>query len=359
MLSKQISIYLIALLLLISSSLLIASPTAAAWIPSTTLHYEPDGTIYHQETSDLAYELQISSIFRASSVEITSFKHRLDWESSPTEVLPSKVVIALPGTYTFHRSVLVPPSVSDGTHIASISITGRASGDWFASTRTWSQEIVVASRPSLQLSISGNPSGGAVPLVVDFTSTVSGGTPPYSYVWTFGDGQTGSQANPSHSFSSAGSFTAALTVQDALGRTAEDTFEVTTHTPLQIDVASDARSGSAPLTVHFSSSATGGSPTYSYFWNFGDGSTSSEASPSHRYSEAGTYQVSLAVTDSQSRQETYLETITVSEAQGFNALTDNGKFLILGVIVFIAAMTVALVKFLERKKVKPPHGPET
>jgi C1A family cysteine protease/uncharacterized membrane protein len=55
-------------------------------------------------------------------------------------------------------------------------------------------------------------------------------------------------------------------------------------------------SGTAPLTVTFTDSSTG-SPT-SWNWNFGDGSTSTAKNPSHTYTSAGTYTVSLNATNS-------------------------------------------------------------
>ncbi|WP_033443064.1 PQQ-dependent sugar dehydrogenase [Saccharothrix sp. NRRL B-16314] len=65
----------------------------------------------------------------------------------------------------------------------------------------------------------------------------------------------------------------------------------------------DRTSGSAPLTVNFSSAGSsdpeGGALTYS--WNFGDGTTSTAANPSHTYTANGQYQVTLTVTDTGGR----------------------------------------------------------
>jgi glucose/arabinose dehydrogenase/chitodextrinase len=57
--------------------------------------------------------------------------------------------------------------------------------------------------------------------------------------------------------------------------------------------------GPTPLTVNFSSAGSSdpeGQPL-TYSWNFGDGTTSTQASPSHTYTVAGPYQVRLTVSD--------------------------------------------------------------
>jgi PKD repeat protein len=74
-------------------------------------------------------------------------------------------------------------------------------------------------------------------------------------------------------------------------------------------------SGAAPLTVQFTNSSYDpDSDPLSYSWNFGDGSTSTAGSPAHLYSAAGSYLVSLTVTDASGAQDSVETTITVSPA---------------------------------------------
>lgn len=53
------------------------------------------------------------------------------------------------------------------------------------------------------------------------------------------------------------------------------------------------------VEIDFESQVTGGFPPYTFHWDFGDGTTSSEKNPSHIFDEAGIYQISFTVTDSQ------------------------------------------------------------
>jgi PKD repeat protein len=82
--------------------------------------------------------------------------------------------------------------------------------------------------------------------------------------------------------------------------------------PLSVTASASKTSGSTPLALDFTGSASGGTPPYTYFWDFGDDSTSSSQNPFHIYSTAGTYQVSLTVTDSQNDEVSSSLTITAA-----------------------------------------------
>ncbi len=63
--------------------------------------------------------------------------------------------------------------------------------------------------------------------------------------------------------------------------------------------------GTAPLTVAFQVTATGGNPPYQYSWDFGDSSLNSTlVDPTHRFQSAGVYTVTVTVTDSHDHRVT-------------------------------------------------------
>jgi PKD repeat protein len=62
-----------------------------------------------------------------------------------------------------------------------------------------------------------SPRSGYAPLTVQFTS-ISGGT-PVGWEWNFGDGKTATEENPRHTYSSPGSYTVSLTIENASGET--------------------------------------------------------------------------------------------------------------------------------------------
>jgi PKD repeat protein len=69
------------------------------------------------------------------------------------------------------------------------------------------------------LANAAGPYTGTPGVLINFTGSASGGTAPYSYNWNFGDGRTSNLANPVHTYSNKGSYTATLTVKDNLRKT--------------------------------------------------------------------------------------------------------------------------------------------
>jgi PKD repeat protein len=55
--------------------------------------------------------------------------------------------------------------------------------------------------------------------------------------------------------------------------------------------------GIVNTSVHFTGSVYGGHPDFSWYWEFGDTTTSTEQNPTHTYAATGTYTVTLSVTD--------------------------------------------------------------
>ena len=135
---------------------------------------------------------------------------------------------------------------------------------------------------------------GAVPLAVQFAdqSQVDGA---YAWYWEFGDGQTSTLRNPSHSYAAAGTYNVRLTVTGTGGAMFAQKLGFITGVPSSADFTADVTSGPVPLTVQFTDrSQVAGA--YAWYWEFGDGQTSTLQNPGHTYTSEGSYTVRLTVT---------------------------------------------------------------
>jgi beta propeller repeat protein len=177
-----------------------------------------------------------------------------------------------------------------------------------SNTATKSSYITVLSSPVGAFSAS--PTSGKAPLTVKFTDKNTG--IPSSWYWNFGDGSTSNVQNPIHKYAKVGKYTVTLKVTNAAGsNTVIKRSYITVLNPPVAAFSASPTSGKAPLTVKFIDKSTG-SPS-SWYWNFGDGSTSKVQNPVHKYTKAGrhTYTVTLKVTN-MAGSNTAKRTITTS-----------------------------------------------
>ena len=126
---------------------------------------------------------------------------------------------------------------------------------------------------------------------ISFTSSTTGGTTPYAYAWDFGDGGTSGAANPTHLYSTAGTYTVTLTVRDAAGSTDSHSYSVTV---LPVPTASAGNGGPYCVGQTIQLSASGGG---SYSWTGPGGFTSTQQNPtipSASAAKAGTYTVTVS-----------------------------------------------------------------
>lgn len=154
-----------------------------------------------------------------------------------------------------------------------------------------------SSTPSVNLPTANfgtNVTSGKAPLAVKFTDSSTNTT---SWRWDFGDGGTSTGQNPVHIYSSAGTYIVTLTASNTNG-TSSKSATITVSANLNIPVANfsmNVSSGNVPLTVQFTDSSKG--VVSSRLWNFGDGNTSTSQNPIHTYSNTGTYNVNLTVSN--------------------------------------------------------------
>jgi len=188
------------------------------------------------------------------------------------------------------------------------SLTGLSPG-----TKYYVKAYAINSQgPSYGMQVSFTTAFGSLPIAA-FTATpttINAGqsvqftdqstNTPTSWSWTFGNGTTITTKNPSHIYSSPGNYTVTLTATNSFGSDSETkTNYITVNfagSPPVAAFTATPTNITPGQSVQFTDQSTN-TPT-SWFWNFGDGSTSTTKNPSHIYTSADTYTVILTATNS-------------------------------------------------------------
>ncbi|MCB9245114.1 MAG: PKD domain-containing protein [Flavobacteriales bacterium] len=131
-----------------------------------------------------------------------------------------------------------------------------------------------------------------------------------TYKWYFGDGDSSSNPDPSHVYTTAGTYTVTLVAWSDNGCRAQLSSTITINpNPVANFTFSNVCQNEVFRATDASTVASGN--IASWFWTFGDGSTSTAQNPTHRYSASGTYNVSLTVTTNSGCTNTVTKQVTI------------------------------------------------
>jgi PKD repeat protein len=153
-------------------------------------------------------------------------------------------------------------------------------------------------------------------LTVNFADASTGG--PTTWSWDFGDGTTSGQQNPIHPYATAGNYTVTLTVSNAGGSSASTQIVTVTAPPSASFLFS---ANSSTRQAHFTDTSAG-NPTV-WKWDFGDTTSSAEQNPIHTYAAAGTYTVTLTVTNAAGSSSTSHNVTLAPLAAAFTFSANN------------------------------------
>jgi probable HAF family extracellular repeat protein len=195
----------------------------------------------------------------------------------------------------WQASGAVVPNLSVGSHTVAFSgVQG-----W---TTPPSQTVTIANgqtasavgtyTPFFAAIFTASTTSGKAPLKVHFTNCSAGSFT--KWLWHFGDGETSKIWNPTHTYNKAGVFTVTLAMTGAKGTcTCDQPGLITVYAAPKANFSAVPRAGDAPLTVNFTNESSG--IVTNWLWNFGDGTTSTDANPTHTYNSPRTYEAKLTV----------------------------------------------------------------
>ena len=202
---------------------------------------------------------------------------------------------------------------TDGSYTVTLTVTDDA-GASASTSQTISVQAATANQPPV-----ADFTFACTDLTCSFDA--SGSTDPdggiLSYAWNFGDGGTATGVTVDHLYGVDGSYTVTLTVTDVAGASASTSQTVTVQTTVtnQLPVA-DFTFACNNLDCSFdgSKSSDPDGSLVGYAWNFGDGSTASGMTTAHTYATAGTYSVTLTVTDDLGATASSTQSVAVTAA---------------------------------------------
>ncbi len=208
------------------------------------------------------------------------------------------------------------------------------------STEVREKYIRVYEKPvPLKASFMGEPTSGKEPLTVQFTDLSVGN--PETWMWNFGDDQTSAEKNPVHVYTKAGVYTVFLTVTRGEDRSSEIRYQyinvLPAGKPPVPDFVASPTSGYVPLDVQFTDLSTD-KPT-AWRWDFGDGQTSFEQHPVHRYMTPGSYTVCLEASNEFGSAATCKDNLIrateapLAPAEFFGSVTVDGSPACIGTVI--------------------------
>lgn len=173
-----------------------------------------------------------------------------------------------------------------------------------------------------------------------FTSITSGS--PNTYSWTFGDGNTSTQANPTYTYASSGTYNACLTVSSTIDPACSATYcnavTVGNFCNAHFTVVMDSTVSIYTYLIYDNS--TSNNAINSYLWDFGDGTTSTLQYPNHTYANSTPLLICLTITTVNGCSSMYCDSIhpghginhtvsvtVVNTTTGINVINSNAETL--------------------------------
>jgi gliding motility-associated-like protein len=213
---------------------------------------------------------EIVPIVQSSNPTPSAVAWNFDDGTSSTQLTPIKVYNSL-GTYNISLTATI----------------GQCSA-------TITKPITIVAKPVAQFA-ANTTQGCSTPFSVIFNNTSTGNG--LTYAWSFGDGQTSTATNPTHTYTATGSYNVTLIVVNAAGcaDTLTRSSYITITKPV-VTLNNILAQGCVPFVFTPSFTVNTTTPIISYNWNFGNGQTSNLPNPTATYTTQNTYTIKLYYT---------------------------------------------------------------
>ena len=193
------------------------------------------------------------------------------------------------------------------------------------------------------------------PITFDGTGSSDPDGDPLSYAWDFGDSITGTGATPTHAYSTLGTFTVTLVVNDGRASSPPATTTVTIQNQPPVANPGGPYSGvrNQPIAFDGTGSSDPDGDPLSYQWDFGDSTTGTGPNTAHAYTSLGAFTVTLVVNDGTASSPPATTTVTIENLPPSVTLTSppSGAVFTAPASVMVAAAasdpdgSIAIVEF--------------
>ncbi|PCH94414.1 MAG: hypothetical protein COB85_05655 [Bacteroidetes bacterium] len=228
-------------------------------------------------------------------------------------------ITGIPNTSgTYDNPTHVYSYVSPGVY----NVTLVASNGVYADTVLYPNYVVVKLSPIAGLT--SLDTSGCTSISTQFRDASPGG---FWFLWDFDDATTSTRQNPSHSYTSVGTYNVSVTVwnQDSTCMDMASMSINVYETPFA-NFMRDTACSSVPIQFTNLSFVTGNSTITGYEWDFGDGTDSiTDTDPIHTYDPGGTYYASMIATSNFGCKDTAFDTILIytKPVAMFDAVPDS------------------------------------
>lgn len=181
-----------------------------------------------------------------------------------------------------------------------------------AVTREYDAFIISQCPLFVEIEIEGNLVALSVP--AKFTARITGGVPPYTIRWDFGDRTTSNEQVVEKTYSRLGDYVVTLTVTDSVEQSfsTQRTVILLARAPLTAALEISSPTAHVGEALQFVARIGGGVSPHRFNWDFGDGATATGSSATHAFSRAGSFLVKLVVTDDYGATVTLTRTVSIT-----------------------------------------------
>lgn len=202
--------------------------------------------------------------------------------------------------------------ISDGTYDVSLQVENNEG----CKSKVYTQTITIHPKPFVDFNMPGVCLPSSFAKFTNLSAISDGTENSLAYLWDFGDGETSTEKSPAHSYKTGGSATVTLKATSINGCSA-DSAKVLSNIYDKPDAEFTTNSEQICVSdsISFADASTAPNSTVnSWFWDFGDGTASNLQNPAKKYSNSGTYPVTLYIKSAAGCiSDTALKTITVNE----------------------------------------------